>query len=134
DVADAGHEPDQRIEAEAHAGAGDDERGVEQGRERVDAGNAGGAGTPARKVEAIRGGHGGPSSAAQMGMRGGERKRSAAGFREETSPRPPGPRGPGPPAAGGERRGSMDHQGGEIIKATSTSARGAAAHRSHSMS
>jgi len=31
DVADDGKEPDQRVKAEAHAGAGDDERGVKQG-------------------------------------------------------------------------------------------------------
>jgi hypothetical protein len=40
DVADDGKEPDQRIQAEANAGARDDERGVEQSRKRVDPGNA----------------------------------------------------------------------------------------------
>jgi hypothetical protein len=39
-VADGGKEPDQSIEAEAHVGAGDDERGVEQGRKRFDPGKA----------------------------------------------------------------------------------------------
>jgi hypothetical protein len=62
DVADEGKEPDQRIEAEAHAGARDDERGVEKSRKRVDPGNAGATGAGARQVaeaEAIDGGHGG---------------------------------------------------------------------------
>src|SRR5262245_25834919 len=40
-VADDGNEPDQRIEAEAHTGAGDDQRGVEQGGKRVDPRDAG---------------------------------------------------------------------------------------------
>jgi hypothetical protein len=59
DVADGGKEPDQRIEAEAHGGAGDNKRGVEQGRKRVDPGNAGATGAGAGKVEVevIGGGH-----------------------------------------------------------------------------
>jgi hypothetical protein len=60
DVAGDGKEPDQRIQAEAHAGARDDERGVEQGRKRVDPGNAGAPGAGARQVieaETIGGGH-----------------------------------------------------------------------------
>jgi hypothetical protein len=71
-----GKSPDQRIEAEAHAGARDDEGGVKQGRKRVDLGNAGGTGAGARQVEveaeaeAIGGGHGGPSSAAPDGDAG----------------------------------------------------------------
>src|SRR5262245_41447369 len=62
EIADGGKEPNQSIEAEAHAGAGQDERGVEQGRKRVDPGNAGATGAGMRKVEAeaISGGHGGP--------------------------------------------------------------------------
>ena len=35
-VADAGHQPDQRIEPETDFGSRHDERGVEQGRERVE--------------------------------------------------------------------------------------------------
>ena len=62
DVANYGKEPDQRIQAEAHAGPRDDERGVKQSRKRVDPGNAGATGAGARQVveaEAISGGHGG---------------------------------------------------------------------------
>ena len=65
DVADDGKEPDQRIEAEAHAGARDDERSVEQSRKRVDPGNTSPTGAGARQVieaEAIGGGHGGRPS------------------------------------------------------------------------
>src|SRR5215510_3154969 len=64
DVADDGKEPNQRIEAEAHAGAGDDERGVKQGRKRVEPGDAGATGAGAHQVEAkaIRGGHSGRPS------------------------------------------------------------------------
>ena len=40
-VADDGKETDQRIEAEAYTGAGDDQRGVEQGGKRVDPRDAG---------------------------------------------------------------------------------------------
>src|SRR5215475_4975006 len=61
DVADDGKEPDQRIQAEAHAGARDDERGVKQGCKRVDPCNAGAPRAGAREVveaEAIGGGHG----------------------------------------------------------------------------
>ena len=62
DVADDGKEPDQRIQTEAHAGARDDERSVEQSRKRVHPGNASATGARARQVveaEAIGGGHGG---------------------------------------------------------------------------
>jgi hypothetical protein len=41
DVADDGKDPDQRIQAEAQRRCRDDERGVEQGRKRLDPGNAG---------------------------------------------------------------------------------------------
>jgi hypothetical protein len=76
DVPDGGEEPDQRIEAEAHVGAGDHKRGVEQGRKRVHPGNAGasGAGTGKVEVEAIGGGHRVHPPRPEMGMRGGERK------------------------------------------------------------
>jgi hypothetical protein len=62
DSADDGKEPDQRIQAEAHAGARYDERGVEQSRKRVDPGNASATGAWGRQLveaEAIGGGHGG---------------------------------------------------------------------------
>jgi hypothetical protein len=81
--ADSGKEPDQRIEAEAHGGAGDNKRGVEQGRERVDPGNAGATGAGARKVEveAISGGHRVRPPRPQMGMRGGGARHLSAGCR-----------------------------------------------------
>src|SRR5262245_66317853 len=70
-------EPDQPIKTEAYARAGDDERGVEQGRKRINPRDAGATRARSRKVEAIGGGHWYPFFAAQMGMRGGERQRSA---------------------------------------------------------
>jgi hypothetical protein len=82
DVADDGKEPNQRIEAKAHAGAGEDERGVKQGRKGVDPRNAGATGARARQVEAeaIGGGLVVRPPRPQMGMRGGERKRSTVGM------------------------------------------------------
>jgi hypothetical protein len=59
DSAVDGKEPDQRIKAEAYAGAGDDERGVEQRGKRVDPRDAGATRARSRQVkaEAIGGGH-----------------------------------------------------------------------------
>ena len=76
-VANNGKEPDQPIKAEAYARAGDDERGVEQGRKRVNPRDAGATRARSRKVEAIGGGHWSVLGA-QMGMRDGERKRPTA--------------------------------------------------------
>ena len=63
-VADAGHEPDQRIDAEPNVGARDHDRGVEQGRECVEPRDPLGAGGRGVEKDIVAAGC---AHAAQMG-------------------------------------------------------------------